>query len=383
MSYHEEDIRFAIKILSCRKALENREVERWMSVPEHVELLKELVAIRQKSSTVDFEQDRSAVYFHLRQTIGRRKRRRLIWYRSIAASVVLLGFSAIWAVKELQITGGEDSTIRTEAFRPEGAAIELILSDGQTIQLSKTGNGCKDLSATGIRNDSLHGLSYAEVKVDSGGEEIYNTLNVPKGGFYPIELSDGTKVWLNSETSLRYPVRFTERERRVYLRGEAYFEVAYDNRYPFVVNVGGMEVKVLGTRFNVNCYDRDTIRTTLVDGSVCIKDVFSDRETLLCPDEMATYCRSTRLVTKEKVDPFVYTAWKEGKFVFENETVEEIMKRLSRWYDIEVVYENQEIRYQTFTGIMERFSDVRDILHLIEETATVKFDIENHVIVVK
>lgn len=383
MSYHEEDIRFAIKILSCRKALENREVERWMSVPEHVELLKELVAIRQKSSTVDFEQDRSAVYFHLRQTIGRRKRRRLIWYRSIAASVVLLGFSAIWAVKELQITGGEDSTIRTEAFRPEGAAIELILSDGQTIQLSKTGSGCKDLSATGIRNDSLHGLSYAEVKVDSGGEEIYNTLNVPKGGFYPIELSDGTKVWLNSETSLRYPVRFTERERRVYLRGEAYFEVAYDNRYPFVVNVGGMEVKVLGTRFNVNCYDRDTIRTTLVDGSVCIKDVFSDRETLLCPDEMATYCRSTRLVTKEKVDPFVYTAWKEGKFVFENETVEEIMKRLSRWYDIEVVYENQEIRYQTFTGIMERFSDVRDILHLIEETATVKFDIENHVIVVK
>ncbi len=383
MSYHEEDIRFAIKILSCRKALENREVERWMSVPEHVELLKELVAIRQKSSTVDFEQDRSAVYFHLRQTIGRRKRRRLIWYRSIAASVVLLGFSAIWAVKELQITGGENSTIRTEAFRPEGAAIELILSDGQTIQLSKTGSGCKDLSATGIRNDSLHGLSYAEVKVDSGGEEIYNTLNVPKGGFYPIELSDGTKVWLNSETSLRYPVRFTERERRVYLRGEAYFEVAYDNRYPFVVNVGGMEVKVLGTRFNVNCYDRDTIRTTLVDGSVCIKDVFSDRETLLCPDEMATYCRSTRLVTKEKVDPFVYTAWKEGKFVFENETVEEIMKRLSRWYDIEVVYENQEIRYQTFTGIMERFSDVRDILHLIEETATVKFDIENHVIVVK
>lgn len=383
MSYHEEDIRFAIKILSCRKALENREVERWMSVPEHVELLKELVAIRQKSSTVDFEQDRSAVYFHLRQTIGRRKRRRLIWYRSIAASVVLLGFSAIWAVKELQITGGENSTIRTEAFRPEGAAIELILSDGQTIQLSKTGSGCKDLSATGIRNDSLNGLSYAEVKVDSGGEEIYNTLNVPKGGFYPIELSDGTKVWLNSETSLRYPVRFTERERRVYLRGEAYFEVAYDNRYPFVVNVGGMEVKVLGTRFNVNCYDRDTIRTTLVDGSVCIKDVFSDRETLLCPDEMATYCRSTRLVTKEKVDPFVYTAWKEGKFVFENETVEEIMKRLSRWYDIEVVYENQEIRCQTFTGIMERFSDVRDILHLIEETATVKFDIENHVIVVK
>ncbi|WP_270517269.1 FecR family protein [Sanguibacteroides sp. AM78-02pH3A] len=383
MSYHEEDIKFAIKILSCRKALENREVEQWMSIPEHVELLKELVAIRQKSSTVDFEQDRSAVYFHLRQTIGRRKRRRLIWYRSIAASVVLLGFSAIWAVKELQITGRENSTIRTEAFRPEGAAIELILSDGQTIQLSKTGSGCKDLSATGIRNDSLHGLSYAEVKVDSSGEEIYNTLNVPKGGFYPIELSDGTKVWLNSETSLRYPVRFTERERRVYLRGEAYFEVAYDNRYPFVVNVGGMEVKVLGTRFNVNCYDRDTIRTTLVDGSVCIKDVFSDRETLLCPDEMATYCRSTRLVTKEKVDPFVYTAWKEGKFVFENETVEEIMKRLSRWYDIEVVYENQEIRYQTFTGIMERFSDVRDILHLIEETATVKFDIENHVIVVK
>lgn len=161
MSYHEEDIRFAIKILSCRKALENREVERWMSVPEHVELLKELVAIRQKSSTVDFEQDRSAVYFHLRQTIGRRKRRRLIWYRSIAASVVLLGFSAIWAVKELQITGGENSTIRTEAFRPEGAAIELILSDGQTIQLSKTGSGVKICRQREFVTTSLNGLCYA------------------------------------------------------------------------------------------------------------------------------------------------------------------------------------------------------------------------------
>ena len=385
MRYHEEDIRFAIKILSCRKELENREVERWMSVPEHVELLKELVAIRQKSSIVDFEQDKSAVYFHLRQTISQRKRRHVVLYRSIAVAVLFLigGVSTFWVTDNLQKASNEKSTIQAVSFRPGNVAIELTLADGQTVKLSRTGGVNGNLLKAGIRNDSLHGLSYADAIVDLNNTPVYNTLNVPKGGFYPVELSDGTKVWLNSETKLRYPIKFTEGQRKVYLKGEAYFDVVRDERHPFIVQVDEMEVMVLGTRFNVNSYNRDTIRTTLVDGSVSIKHSLTNKEVMLCPNEMAKFCKRTGSVVKTKVDPFIYTAWKDDQFVFENETIEEIMERLGRWYNITVFYENQAVKMQTFTGIIERFADVRDILYLIEETATVKFSIKDQVIVVK
>ena len=366
------------------------ELLRWLeAAPEHEKQFREMLRIAMRVSAVgqwsELDDIQQRTWDKITPFIERRRKKLYMWGTRIASVIiVMVGVALIWQNGSDQEIGTMQvsNVLQVESGSPKAILVtsageKIALNDDKTYQVA-------DISGVEIIQDSTGSVRFEDRGVATE-EEIcrYSSIVVPEKGEYQAILSDGTKVWINSDSKLEFPDRFCENIREVKLTGEAYFEVAYDNRYPFVVNVGGMEVKVLGTRFNVNSYDRDTIRTTLVDGSVCIKDVFSDRETLLCPDEMATYCRSTRLVTKEKVDPFVYTAWKEGKFVFENETVEEIMKRLSRWYDIEVVYENQEIRYRTFTGIMERFSDVRDILHLIEETATVKFDIENHVIVVR
>ena len=206
---------------------------------------------------------------------------------------------------------------------------------------------------------------------------------IPRGGEYTLLLADGTKVYLNSVTKLRYPVSFASHERRVYLSGEAYFEVAHDSLHPFIVETEGMSVRVYGTEFNVNTYNEGIIQTTLVNGKVGIRVPETGEEVFLQPNEMAEFLNSFSSIRVKKVDTFVYTAWKDGKFVFENESIEEIMERLTRWYDIKVFFENESVKNQIFNGVITRFVDVEDVLHLIEGTATVKFGINGNMIIVR
>lgn len=318
---------------------------------------------------------------------GKVRKRRIIHYWPVAVSVVLLvGVFVGFALNEWSQMKADQGIAQTERIVP-GVKAELILSTGERVCLAQRSEFIEGMKESGIRNDSLAGLNYVGAKIQGkeiGEEIVYNTMQIPVGGFYQLKLADGTKVWLNSLTQLRFPVTFAGEERKVYLTGEAYFEVARDSVHPFIVATDeGMEVKVYGTEFNVDTYRKGTVKTTLVNGKVGIRVSATGEEVRLSPNQMALFTKATQSIQVENVDPYGAVAWKDGKFVFEDEPIEEIMERLSRWYDVKVFYANERIKKHTFTGIITRFADISDVLHLVEETAAVEFRIQGDTVTVK
>lgn len=236
---------------------------------------------------------------------------------------------------------------------------------------------------TGIEGNLAKAEKQSLVYAKQEAEElVYNKVIIPRAGEYSLTLSDGTRVWLNSDSEIRYPEAFGKDRRTVFLSGEAYFEVTKDAVRPFYVVLDGMEVKVYGTSFNVNTHYQGKILTTLIEGKVGIRVKSTGAESLLQPNQMAEFSLENKDVKVTDVDTYYYTAWRAGEFVFQNETVEEIMERLCRWYDTEVFYANDSVKGKRFTGVIARFTDVADVLHLIGETATVQFNLKGNTITV-
>ncbi len=383
MRYTDEDIEFANLILTDRENLDDAKVEAWMKDPEHVMLLKEFATVYQKRMNIDFNRDKKEEFARLENTIQERKSRRMTLRWSVAASVILLiGLFVGRMVNEWRDLDEMRMLAETERIVP-GVKAELILSTGERVVLNQQRVSIEGVNETGIQNDSVTGLNYTMAKVQ-GEELVYNTMRIPVGGFYQLALSDGSKVWLNSMTELRFPVAFTGEERKVYLTGEAYFEVAPDSKHPFiVVTEEGMEVKVYGTEFNMSTYQHGVVQTVLVSGKVGIRVNATGKEVMLAPKQMAEYSEKTGMVRVEEADPYRYIAWKDGEFVFERETIEEIMERLGRWYDVKVFYENESLKQKRFTGVISRYEDIEQVLRLIEGPATLRFEVKGNVVTVK
>ena len=383
MGYTDEDIEFANLILTDRGNLDDAKVEVWMKDPEHVMLLKEFATVYQKRMNIDFNRDKKEEFARLENTIQERKSRRMTLRWSVAASVILfIGLFVGRMVNEWRNLDEMRMLAETERIVP-GVKAELILSTGERVVLNQQCVSIEGVNETGIRNDSVTGLNYTTAKVQGEGM-IYNTMRIPVGGFYQLALSDGSKVWLNSMTEFRFPVAFTGEERKVYLTGEAYFEVAPNSKHPFiVVTEEGMEVKVYGTEFNMNTYQHGVVQTVLVSGKVGIRVNATGKEVMLAPRQMAEYSEKTGMVRVEDTDPYRYIAWKDGEFVFERETIEEIMERLGRWYDVKVFYENESLKQKRFTGVISRYEDIEQVLRLIEGPATLRFEVKGNVVTVK
>lgn len=383
MRYTDEDIEFANLILTDRENLDDAKVEAWMKDPEHVMLLKEFATVYQKRMNIDFNRDKKEEFARLENTIQERKSRRMTLRWSVAASVILLiGLFVGRMVNEWRDLDEMRMLAETERIVP-GVKAELILSTGERVVLNQQRVSIEGVNETGIQNDSVTGLNYTTAKVQ-GEELVYNTMRIPVGGFYQLALSDGSKVWLNSMTELRFPVAFTGEERKVYLTGEAYFEVAPDSKHPFiVVTEEGMEVKVYGTEFNMSTYQHGVVQTVLVSGKVGIRVNATGKEVMLAPKQMAEYSEKTGMVRVEEADPYRYIAWKDGEFVFERETIEEIMERLGRWYDVKVFYENESLKQKRFTGVISRYENIEQVLRLIEGPATLRFEVKGNVVTVK
>lgn len=383
MGYTDEDIEFANLILTDRGNLDDAKVEVWMKDPEHVMLLKEFATVYQKRMNIDFNRDKKEEFARLENTIQERKSRRMTLRWSVAASVILfIGLFVGRMVNEWRNLDEMRMLAETERIVP-GVKAELILSTGERVVLNQQRVSIEGVNETGIQNDSVTGLNYTTAKVQGEGM-IYNTMRIPVGGFYQLALSDGSKVWLNSMTELRFPVAFTGEERKVYLTGEAYFEVAPDSKHPFiVVTEEGMEVKVYGTEFNMSTYQHGVVQTVLVSGKVGIRVNATGKEVMLAPKQMAEYSEKTGMVRVEDTDPYRYIAWKDGEFVFERETIEEIMERLGRWYDVKVFYENESLKQKRFTGVISRYEDIEQVLRLIEGPATLRFEVKGNVVTVK
>lgn len=386
MRYQDEDIEYAQRLLSRKGQPDERQANEWAGDPAHAELLKELAAVYEVYTDKDFSADTRDELLRLRRALHRQERRRRIRHWSVAASVVLLiGLFGGYLISIYRHTPAYHTNLRTEQTGPDRGA-ELILANGQRILLHRQDNLIRGSKETNIRHDSPGELNYTTAQIIGGDdrtEEIYNTLRIPTGGFYRLTLSDGSRVWLNSVTELRYPVSFNGPERKVELSGEAYFEVTPDSARPFIVMTEDVGIKVYGTEFNVNTYRTGCVQTTLVEGEVGVRVHTTGQETLLRPEQLAEYTAADRQIRVKEVDSYHYIAWKEGEFVFQGETIEEIMERLARWYDVEVVYADEAVRRKRFTGIIDRYEDMEKIFRLMEGPATLRFEVKGNTVTVR
>ena len=199
---------------------------------------------------------------------------------------------------------------------------------------------------------------------------------------WQMTLADGTRVWVNENTVIRYPVAFKSEERRVQLRGEAYFDVAHDGEHPFLVETDGVEVKVYGTEFNVNAYDSTRIQTVLVEGKVGMRVNETGEEVVLKPRQLAEYDKAASHISVTEVSPYAHIAWKNGEFVFDNTTIEEIMERLATWYGIEVFYASEGAKQVRFSGILDRNDSIKHCLKRMEDTGTIHFSVNERSVTV-
>jgi len=305
---------------------------------------------------------------------------RYLSFAAVAASIILL-FSI--AVPFLLNQGAvEDNSIaQSVQIKPGKRGAELILSTGESIKIEEGTKEIREKDGSLIQIDSLKGLEYS-VESKTKLEEIYNTLRVPRGREFDILLADGTRVWLNAESELKYPVQFVGDERQVYLKGEAYFDVTPNKEKAFVVKSYDQQVRVYGTEFCVNAYDQNEIKTVLVEGSVGVKANSKSIEAKLKPGELGLANLVSGEMDIKKVNIRPYIAWKDGDFVFENEALENIMMRLERWYNVKIFFMNEECKMYRFTADIERYSDVKDLLFYMQETSNVKFEVNKNAIVV-
>ncbi len=250
----------------------------------------------------------------------------------------------------------------------------LTLADGSVIPLDSAGNGVLASQNYASVTNNNGKLIYNALDTADVLSTVFNTISTPRGGQYQIVLADGTKVWLNAASSLQYPVAFNGNERRVLLNGEAYFEVAKNKSKPFIVQVKDVNVTVLGTHFNIMSYDdEDRIATTLLEGSVNIAKAGVSK--LILPGQQMRFYKSGKNELKDNADIEQAVAWKNGKFNFADADIKTIMRQLSRWYNIDVVYDAQ-LPDANFGGILGRKEDVGQLLKVFELTGRVHFKIE-------
>lgn len=305
------------------------------------------------------------------------------WFISMAAAIAALIMVGTFLFPAKKIHVNPLGAKRIEIIKPGSNQAILTLNDGSVHDLTASGNLVLTEGGSEIKSEGAK-LLYTESK-DASKEIMYNTLNIPRGGEFFLQLSDGTKVWLNSETILRYPVQFDGKERRVQLTGEAYFEVARNENLPFLVESGEQVIKVLGTEFNISSYiENPLIFTTLVKGSVeVISKHKPDIKQRLSPNEQSFVRKVDGEFSKREVDTYPFVAWKEGRFVFQDQNLGEIMKTLSKWYSIEVLFAREESKNIRFTGNIERYSDFGKVLTKIQKTNEVDFKIEDRQITIR
>ncbi|MEQ7799681.1 FecR domain-containing protein [Pedobacter sp. ASV1-7] len=311
-------------------------------------------------------------------------KKRLLVPAIAAAAILVLTVGIIFFVNQkYNKTELEVGALTVNKIEPGGNKAFLTLANGRKISLTDVENG-ELAEQLGIRiNKTADGQLVYEVsaetsKTGTSGESVYNTIETPLGGQYQVKLNDGTKVWLNAGSRLRYPVLFAGNERKVELTGEGYFEVTHDQKKPFKVVSAEQTVVVLGTRFNVNNYqDEPAVKTTLLEGSVRVTT--NQLTKLLKPGEQALQSGKDIKVTTVDVEQIM--AWHKGDFAFEGVALKTIMRQISRWYNVDVVYQG-EIADVEFGGSISRSKNITEVLKVLEMTQGVNFKLEGRRVLV-
>ena len=289
-------------------------------------------------------------------------------------------FPVVIATVAIYKSGNEPQPLSQveEQIVPGGKKAVLILDNGEAIDLKSTsGVELKEKDGTVIQVDSTV-LNYQQAPARTSEKLAYNKVNVPRGGEYQLTLSDGSKVQLNSMSSIRFPVQFAQDCRLVELEGEAYFEVSKTGQ-PFIVQTKGMKIEVLGTTFNISAYANEEYQTTLVSGSVKVQTENGSNR-ILKPSEQACITSGSNQINVRNVDTAFYTSWIHGKINFKDQRLDDIMKTLARWYDMDVVYENEATKELRFGCYVNRYNEITPLVKLLEQTGRVTVTVEGKTI---
>ena len=262
--------------------------------------------------------------------------------------------------------------------KPGGKLAVLTLSTGKQVELSERVASMNEQGAK-ISNSTNNELVYKPVEDVTSTEDVYNTITVPRGGEYKLVLADGTTVWLNSDSYIRYPVAFSGDTRWVELEGEAYFEVAKNAGKYFIVKMNDYNVRVTGTQFNVRNYSNENLATTLVEGGVQIER--KGRVDKLKPGQQAVLEGSEICIRTVNVEEQV--AWRNGVFSFSQCRLENIMEELARWYDVDVFYMNQQVKNYHFSAWFKRSSSINEVISILEKTQKISLDLKGRILTVK
>lgn len=293
-------------------------------------------------------------------------RRASVW-AGVAAVVALLFLAVPRSARRL---AGDNTQQTAMTIVPGEPKAILTLADGQQIDVTDGDHRVVDRLL-----DSVSMALADTVAVR------YNTLSIPRGGEFRYELADGTRVWLNAESELRFPETFGGGERRVYVKGEVFFDVAHDEAHPFVVSTGRGDVRVLGTRFNLTDYAGTPLAATLVEGRIRFHTP-DGRDYDVRPSQQLTFDEAGGTVDVQTVDVSVYTAWVDHQFVFRNQSLEDILTTLSRWYDFHPVFADDSLRGIRLSGRLYRGDDIRVLLNSYERAAGIRFVIRGENILV-
>ncbi|NGM67065.1 FecR family protein [Sphingobacterium sp. SGR-19] len=302
--------------------------------------------------------------------------------RVAAALFILIGITALLFTDTDLFDRSEDRADweqrQWSAIVPGTNKAKIVLENGQEIDLEQLADNTSiAMDGYTITKNKKGEISYRMLDGKALENGLYNTIVVPRGGEYKLNLPDGSEVWLNAASSLRYPLNFGEAARKVELTGEAYFRVvkktAGTKKLPFIVQVGEQELEVLGTAFNLNSY-AERIKTTLVEGAVRLRFP-KGREKELLPNQQSIYSPRSGKIQIEKINPYYTIAWRNGSFAFDNAPLGEVLDCLSRWYDVSFEYtvDKEPVR---FTGSISRYENIETLLKLIEMTNSVKFEIK-------
>ena len=365
---------------------QEKELNEWRSVsPRHEELFQRMLSSehveKSISRFVKTEEEEERGWRQLQQKArSGRSVRKIKWFPYAAAIVLILSVGGVF-----YFSGDKEQTeilpIAKNEVQVPGSRAVLILPDGRKVDLEN-----EVLRSDLAQSDSLLLVSARSLKyrdIDSpDATEIFHTLEIPRGGEYLLTLSDGTMIYLNSESTLSFPVKFQGKERKVYLTGEAYFKVAKNTEHPFVVTAGELEVLVTGTTFGVRAYkDEKDIQTTLESGHVTVQ--VEGKSVKLIPNKQALFDKLTMGLEVRDVDVDLYLAWADGRLVYDNCPLEKILSDLGRWYNINVFYNRDELRSYQFSLNMKKHEEFTHVLELIGKTGEVQFEIKDNTVIVK
>lgn len=351
-------------------------------------ILSKNIVPEEVEANVVLQIERALDQFELAQTeTGRQKQFKLIiWrkvYRSAAAILLLILSGYILYTFLPDKNDGKNipssAKITATEILPGGNKAVLTLGNGATISLDDAKNGAVAQQGN-VQVFKTAGGELVYKPVGENTEAVqYNTLATPKGGQYKLALPDGSHVWLNSASSIRYPTAFDGNERHVDITGEAYFEIAHDASKPFIVQVNEMNIKVLGTHFNVNAYtDESSVNTTLLEGSVQISSAGNSK--VLQPGQQAQVGGTTDFRLLNDVDVDEVVAWKNGFFSFNKADLQTVMRQIERWYDVAIAYEGT-IPQREFVGKISRNNNVKEVLKILQESK-VHFRVDGRKIIV-